>query len=716
MVRPAHACRSIVPSTEPERAGVVGGYIRLTSPKESSCLVRLFRVDNWLHTPADRDVISHWTVGDGAKETNPDALAGRHTLVLPEPPDANNWEFLALGDTGDAAAAGPGVSPQDAVATEMARDADLGTNGAGRGRMVVHTGDVVYMTGEHRLYDRNFRRPYAPFLTPGSTVDDLVFRLPFLPVPGNHDYYDLGGWARWVARVPLLAPGLRALAHQLFSFSVPEGGSNMGRSYMDAFVDRERLASASKAGADALAATPLPYQPGTQTRLPNRYYRFSTGGVDFFALDSNTLDAPPPGTSVGQVRQAAAERVKILEAKSDELDRALAREQRARQQQRHEQREETARDPARRALLAERVAGVSQVLARLRATLATAAETAGPAGAQALGAATLAERRWTEGAEDFTAPDATTTEVIHALDVLDEASDQGCNALVAIESALATLPESPLRAQIIGARDETERAQSAWAEIVSPPPDGANDRLRKLSEDLLDVQRELTLERRRLRYRPDDHDAVQLRWLDAALLEARQNRPGNWRIVFLHHPLYTTIANHCERPDVTDLRDNVLAVLQRHDIHLVLSGHSHAFEWFRSNALPNTGIVVSGGGGQIVLRPSLLSPRLLARRRPQYDALRAAGVRELAMAGAGPAASDGENGPVYHYLRLHVTPDTLTVRPVGVRRLEGGAFRREEPMPVFHAERLPEDRPPWRAQRLESLVVRRGAPPRANWV
>ena len=33
------------------------------------------------------------------------------------------------------------------------------------------------MTGERRLYDRNFRRPYAPFLTPESTVDRLVFIL-----------------------------------------------------------------------------------------------------------------------------------------------------------------------------------------------------------------------------------------------------------------------------------------------------------------------------------------------------------------------------------------------------------------------------------------------------------------------------------------------------------------------------------------------------------
>ena len=153
--------------------------------------MRLFRVDNWLRTPADRDVIAHWTVGGGKNEDDP---ASRHRLLLPEVAEAdaaNGWEFLALGDTGDAEAAGPGLSPQDAVAQQMARDAALAEDGPGRARMVVHTGDVIYMTGERRLYERNFRRPYAPFLTPQSTIDDFTFRVPYLPVPGNHDYYCL---------------------------------------------------------------------------------------------------------------------------------------------------------------------------------------------------------------------------------------------------------------------------------------------------------------------------------------------------------------------------------------------------------------------------------------------------------------------------------------------------------------------------------------------
>src|SRR5439155_1625431 len=91
-----------------------------------------------------------------------------------------------------------------------------------------------------------------------------------------------------------------------------------------------------------------------------------------------------------------------------------------------------------------------------------------------------------------------------------------------------------------------------------------------------------------------------------------------------------------------------------------------------------------------------------------------AGLVEGAVGGRGPAAEDGENGALYHYLQIKITPKTLTVAPVGVRRLKNN-YRREAPMPVFHAPELPETRPPWRLRRLEAVEIRRGQPPRPRW-
>ncbi len=658
-------------------------------------------MSNWLKTPNDRDIISRWTVGAGkATPTGTPPLSYR--LELPPMGEGAEWEFLAVGDTGDAEAAGPEDSPQDAVGREMARDS-VAPVGDGTGQMVVHTGDVIYMTGERRLYDRNFRRPYARFLTQGSTVDNLLFRIPFLPVPGNHDYYDLGAWAAWLARVPLLGRGLRALAHRFFAFGIPEGGSDMGRAYMEAFVD---LSPEHK---DQTEPTALSYVPGEKTRIPNRYYQFRAGNVDFFALDSNTLDAPAPETvDAAEVRRSATDRIVALEKRAEAIDIALRREQRSRDQQQAALRQQVGLDTARRVELGEHADHVVQMLAGLRAALMAA-------GVQRLAdQIQIASRAWTDGAADLrqvsSAEDAETT-----LKHLDEASDDTCAALNSIEFILADLPKGdPKRDSLIESRDAVERSQTEWAKATGLNTD-IDARIHSLSEEALDVQRDVAQEQRGQRYRPEDYDRAQLEWINAALTASEQERPGAWRIVYLHHPLYSTISNRCERGDIQGVRANLLPILQRHDVHLVLAGHSHAFEWIRSSALPNTGLFVTGGGGQISLRPSLFEPKRLPRLRRYYDSLRHAGVEECVMSGYGPVASDGEDGLIYHYLRLQVTAETITVRPVGVRRLTDRTYRREEPMPVFHAPHLPESKPQWQSQSLQSVVVRRNAPPRTEW-
>src|SRR5205807_1084563 len=142
-----------------------------------------------------------------------------------------------------------------------------------------------------------------------------------------------------------------------------------------------------------------------------------------------------------------------------------------------------------------------------------------------------------------------------------------------------------------------------------PMPPAFCDSLRELSEKALDIQRELALEKRRIQYSPQDYDSEQIAWLRDGLAESTRTRPEAWRVVYMHHPLYTTIGNHCEGKDVRSVRDNLLSLL-RDRVDLLLTGHSHSFEWIRSSELPHMGIFVTGGGGQVSLRRSILNPRL----------------------------------------------------------------------------------------------------------
>lgn len=649
--------------------------------------MKLWGVDNWLKAPLDRDVISRWTVG-GGREMG-------YGLELPSPSDSERFSFLAVGDSGDSEAAGADVSPQDAVAIEMTADAAV-PGSSGSATMVLHTGDVVYMTGEKRLYERNFRRPYAAFLTPDSTVDNLTFRLPFLPVPGNHDYYDLGGWAKWLTYLPVLGSGMRALANELFAFSIPEGGSQMGAAYMHAFVDAQ--ADTSSGG--------LAYVPGERTRLPNRYYRFRHGSVDFFALDSNTLEAPRPDSDTGQVRQTAAKNIRLLEERARVVDGQLRRAQQTLEKWREGYQQTLFREDVSRSEL-------SSLIGRTRADLAALKAKAQPTDCtDATAAVATAERRWKEAAEDLAATDIG-EDAVHALRVVKDAADADCQALRALEACLSALPEGDVRSELMSARDELHQRTKEWDALVSPTPPELATTLHKLSEEALDVQRELTLERRRLRYRPEDYDQDQYAWLERVLAESVRERPDGWRVVLLHHPLYTTITNHCEHPDVVELRGNLLSMLQGR-VHLVLSGHSHAFEWIGSQAMPNAGLFVTGGGGQVSLRPSIFEPRRLSRYRERYAALRESGVFRCAVSGRGPMAADRENGPLFHYLRVDVEPDRIVVRPVGVRRIDGG-FRREEPMPVFYTPELTEKHPARQQRRLAGVQIRRDRPPQPLW-
>ena len=209
--------------------------------------------------------------------------------------DPEAFSFLVLGDSG--AGDHRGDNPQRRLAEWIMANSD----GC---RFVLHTGDLVYLVGSQDQYFDNFIRPYREWLVGGETpeqiaYDQMLFKLPFLPVLGNHDYYDVpllyGVFSK------LLSP-IKDLIRRQIDIDYGWRGSYQGDVYARAFLDYLKGYSLAQLKthitqhytAKTDTGRCLRYEPKRFTRLPNRYYTFRQGGVDFFALDSNTFNSPIP--------------------------------------------------------------------------------------------------------------------------------------------------------------------------------------------------------------------------------------------------------------------------------------------------------------------------------------------------------------------------------------------------------------------------------------
>ena len=210
--------------------------------------------------------------------------------------DSPDFSFLVVGDSGAGLHRGYNAQRQIAELMLLQRDTS---------EFVLHTGDVIYLVGSSEYYGKNFIEPYREFLVGGEAYekiayDQMIFNMPFLPVPGNHDYYDLPWFFSLMAGTTL---PLRRLLSSKIDFDIGWQGSGQGKAYAKAFLDylmalngKEELGRHLDRHYSAKTDTGrcLHYEPGRFTRLPNRYYTFRFGGIDFFALDTNTFNAPSP--------------------------------------------------------------------------------------------------------------------------------------------------------------------------------------------------------------------------------------------------------------------------------------------------------------------------------------------------------------------------------------------------------------------------------------
>lgn len=231
--------------------------------------------------------------------------------------DHSEFSFMVIGDTGTRS--NYTQHPQRLIAESMLPHKDDCS-------FVLHTGDVIYVVGSAEYYPQNFIEPYREFLFGGENprsihCDRMLFEKPILPVLGNHDYYDVP----WLSS---LVTGSTKTLRKIFKYKDIEigwQGSHQGDAFARAFIDylanvpeselQHHFDSFYSAKTDTGKA--LRYLPGFFTRIPNRYYTFRYGGIDFFALDSNTFNIPTP---IPQTREGDTIR-RQLQQRHQEIER-----------------------------------------------------------------------------------------------------------------------------------------------------------------------------------------------------------------------------------------------------------------------------------------------------------------------------------------------------------------------------------------------------------
>ena len=87
---------------------------------------------------------------------------------------------------------------------------------------------------------------------------------------------------------------------------------------------------------------------------------------------------------------------------------------------------------------------------------------------------------------------------------------------------------------------------------------------------------------------PAQDTARQLQWLDRALADSK----AEWKLVFGHHPVYSSGLAHGNQPEIIA---HILPLLEKYKVQAYFSGHDHDLEHLKAGDLD---LIVSGAGSE----------------------------------------------------------------------------------------------------------------------
>ena len=164
---------------------------------------------------------------------------------------------------------------------------------------------------------------------------------------------------------------------------------------------------------------------------------------------------------------------------------------------------------------------------------------------------------------------------------------------------------------------------------------------------------------------------TQMLWLQTALAQSKTP----WKIVYGHHPLYST-GSHGQDNDLKVLRAKLEPLFIKYKVDAYLAGHDHNYERFATVSTQAKGLpylqIVSGGGGAYLREKRTFPKKLCLCSQPNVDC---ASPVEYAPFGVNRSLNPCQepffprslfyDNTHYHYLDLALTAKSFNIKVRG---------------------------------------------------